>query len=180
MKLHVGSLNPTKVGAVANTVLLYEAIFPNAEVIGIDIPLEKFGHPKDIDEIVEGAVERAKASFTGCAYSFGIESGLFPVPHSLSGFMELQACAIYDGTKIHLGFAPAFEWPPAVTQMILQGEHDASAALRILGMTNEEKVGSVEGGAMGMLSDGRLTREEQIRSSIIAAMVQIEKKDWYL
>ena len=179
MKINIGSQNKTKVQAVIDTVKLYPKIFLNPEVIGLDIGLETFGHPKSLEEVVEGAIDRAKKAFQNCEYSFGIESGLFPVPHSNSGFMELQFCAIYDGKKIYLGTAPAFEWPKKVTEMILNNIADASAALKMLHMTEHEKVGATLGGAMGMLTDGRLTREEQIKTSIIAAMVQIEKVDLY-
>jgi len=180
MNISVGSKNQTKIQAVADTVLLYSAIFTEPYVVGIDLELVEFGHPKNLDQVVEGAVTRAKSAYINCAFSFGIESGLCRVLHSRSGFMEMQACAIYDGSNIHLGFAPAFEWPTEVTKLILEGELDGSAALRMLGITEEEKVGAVEGGAMGMLTYGRLTREEQIKTSIIAAMIQVERKDLYL
>jgi len=179
MKINVGSKNPTKVSAVADAAKLYPEILPNPEIEGIDVQVAELGHPKNLDEIIDGAIARAKAAFQDCTYSFGIESGLFEVPRSQSGYMELQACAIYDGTNIHLGFAPAFEWPKKVTELILGGQADGSSAFKIAGLTTHEKVGAVQGGAMGMLTGGRLTREDQIKSSILAAMIQIEHPEWY-
>jgi inosine/xanthosine triphosphatase len=179
MKINVGSQNATKVTAVMDTVKLYPEIFISPEVVGVDVALEVFGHPKSLEAIVEGAVLRAKAALRDSSYSFGIESGLFAVPHSLSGFMEIQACAIFDGKTVHLGFSSAFEWPKNVTELILKGEVDGSAALRILGITNHKKIGAMDGGIIGVLTKGRLTREKQIESSIISAMVQIEQKDLY-
>ena len=93
--------------------------------------------------------------------------------------MEQQFCAIYDGKNIYLGAATAFEWPRKVLGIILEGKVDASEAFRLLGITKHEKLGATKGGCMGMLSNGRLTREDQIKSSIIAAMIQIEKKELY-
>jgi non-canonical (house-cleaning) NTP pyrophosphatase len=49
----------------------------------------------------------------------------------------------------------------------------------VLGITEHEKVGAMTGGIMGMFTKGRLTREEQIKTSIISAMIQIEQKDLY-
>jgi inosine/xanthosine triphosphatase len=180
MKVNVGSQNQTKLDAVKDAIKLYPNVFSDSEVSGIDVKLEEFGHPKSLEEIVTGAIERAEGAFIDCDYSFGIESGLFEVPHSLSGYMEIQACAIYDGKNIHLGFSPAFEWPKKVTELILKNEADGSAALRLAGITEHDKVGAMSGGAMGMLTNGRLTREDQIKSSIISAMIQIEKRELYI
>jgi inosine/xanthosine triphosphatase len=180
MKVNVGSQNQTKLNAVADTLKLYPEIFIDLEVTGVAVIVDEFGHPKSLEETITGAIKRAKGSFQGCEYSFGIESGLFEVPYSLSGFMEIQACAIYDGKNIHLGFSPAFEWPRKVIELILSNKADGSAALRLAGVTDFEKVGAIDGGAMGLLTNGRLTREEQIKSSIISAMIQIERKELYL
>jgi inosine/xanthosine triphosphatase len=180
MKINVGSMNQTKIQAVTDAVRLYPESFRDVEVGGVEVNIEEFGHPKNIQEIVDGAIDRAKQAFKECEYSFGIESGLFPVPHSQSGYLEIQACAIYDGKKIYLGFAPAFEWPPKVTEMILNGKMDASKAFKELGFTEHEKLGAVRGGNINVLTRGRLTREEQVKQSIIVAMIQIDRAEWYV
>jgi inosine/xanthosine triphosphatase len=112
MKIYVGSKNEVKRKAVAETVKQYP-LFKDAEVVAFEVDVEIYGHPKGFEEINQGAMNRAKSAFTQCDYSFGIESGLIPVPHTKTGFMEITACAIYDGTNFHLGMSPAFEWPRA-------------------------------------------------------------------
>src|SRR6266436_10100524 len=111
MKINVGSKNRTKVQAVEDTVKLYPKLFHKPEVVGIDVKIDLFGHPKNIKETVEGAIERAKNAFTNCDYSFGLEGGLMEVPLSKTGFMEVGVCAVYDGKNTYLGLSPAFEWP---------------------------------------------------------------------
>jgi inosine/xanthosine triphosphatase len=180
MKINVGSMNQTKIQAVIDGVKLYPEIFRDAEVGGVEVKIEEFGHPKNLQEIVDGAIDRAKQAFKECNYSFGIESGLFAVPRSQSGYMELQACAIYDGKKIYLGLAPAFEWPTKVTELLLGGTMDASKAFKELGFTEHEKLGAVKGGNINLLTRGRLTREEQVKQSIIMAMIQIDRAEWYI
>jgi inosine/xanthosine triphosphatase len=145
MKINVGSKNKTKVQAVEDAVKLYPHLFPNPEIVGIDVNVPLFGHPKSIKETVEGAVARAKEAFNGCDYSFGIEGGLMEVPYTKTGFMEVGACAINDGKNIHLGLGPGYEWPPEVTHLILSGKADASQAFKQLGLTYQEKLGAVEG-----------------------------------
>jgi non-canonical (house-cleaning) NTP pyrophosphatase len=93
--------------------------------------------------------------------------------------METGACALYDGTTFHLGLAPSFEWPLTVTRMILNGEADASSAFKRLGLTEHEKLGAMDGGILGMLSDGTVSREDFSKTSILMAIIQINKKKMY-
>ncbi len=178
MKINVGSQNITKIESVKDAVKMYPGIFPDAEVFGVDVKIEQFGHPKNIQEVVEGAIERAKQAFDNADYSFGIESGLIGVPGSKSGFLETAACAIYDGRNIALGLSPAFEWPRKVTQLILNGM-DGSQAFKKSGLTEHEKAGSLPGGIVGILTKGRMPREDQTRYAIIMAMVQLEHPELY-
>jgi non-canonical (house-cleaning) NTP pyrophosphatase len=75
MKVGIGSKNKTKVSAVADLLKDYP-MFNGAEVFGVDVKIEQFGHPKSIDETVAGAVDRAKQAYIGNDYGFGLESGL--------------------------------------------------------------------------------------------------------
>jgi len=181
MRIHVGSKNITKLAAVRETVRLYPKLFPSPEVVGIDVAVEQFGHPKNMDETVAGAVERAKRAFLGSTYSIGLEGGLMKVPHTASGYLEVGACAVYDGKLFHIGFSPAFEFPSKVVKMILESEGgcDASEAFKRLGLTNEEKIGNVPGGIIGMLTDGRMSREDFSKYSIMMALVQLENSNLY-
>ena len=179
MKINVGSKNQTKVTAVKEAVALYPSLFPNPEVIGVDIDVELYGHPKNIEETVNGAIERAKKAFTNCDYSFGLEGGLLEVPLSKTGYMEVGVCAIYDGKNFHLGLSPAFEWPKSVTDLILSGKADASQAFKQLGLTTDEKLGAAKGGIIGFLTEGRLTREDFTRYSIIMALIHLEHPEHF-
>ncbi|MBI4262143.1 DUF84 family protein, partial [Candidatus Uhrbacteria bacterium] len=167
MKISVGSKNKTRLKAVIDAVVLYPKLFPNPEIIGVDTAIALYGHPISIKETVAGAVQRAKDAFHDCAYSFGLEGGLMEVPLSKSGFMEISVCAIYNGKAVHLGISPAFEWPKKVTDMVVKGIADASTAFKQLGLTQQEKLGAMEGGITGFLTHGRLTREASIVHSII-------------
>ena len=180
MKIHVGSQNKTKVQAVKDAVALYPHIFKDAEIVGVDVRVDLFGHPKTLKETIEGALTRAKHSFTpGCDFSFGLEGGLMEVPYTQTGFMEVGACVIYDGKRFHLGLSPAFEWPVKVNEMILAGKADASQAFKQLGLTHHEKLGNEAGGIVGYLTDQKLTREQFSLYSIIMAVIQLERPELY-
>ncbi|HSX09094.1 MAG TPA: DUF84 family protein [Candidatus Saccharimonadales bacterium] len=179
MKIHVGSTNKLKVKAVEDAVALYPKLFPKLEIVGIDVNVPLYGHPKNIQETVEGAIARAKDAFGDCDFSFGLEGGLIEVPYTKSGYMETGVCAIYDGHEIVLGLAPAYEWPKKVTELILSGEADGSQAFKQLGYTKHDKLGAVTGGISGVLTDGKMTRENFMMYSIIMALVQIDKAEMY-
>lgn len=179
MRIHVGSKNQIKIQAVTDAVLLYPTLFPDPEVVGIEVNVPEFGHPKNLEESVTGAMERAKNAFMDCEYSFGIEGGLLEVPFTQTGFMETNVCAVYDGNQCYIGLGPSFEWPKDVTDLIISGKADASKAFYELGLTKHEKLGAQKGGIVGVLTDGKITRESFIKYSIIMALVKLEKKEYY-
>ena len=176
MKLVVGSTNPTKVAAVEEIAKQYP-MFAGAEVRGLEVPVETFGHPKSLAETVDGAIHRAKSAFQDCDYGFGLESGLLPVPHSRTGFMEVTVCAIFDGERFYMGLSPGYEWPVKVTEIILQGL-DGSQAMREAGLTDHEKVGAAKG-AIDLLTNGKMNRTEFNVIAITMAMIQLENKAHY-
>ena len=179
MKISVGSQNKTKVAAVRDALALYPKLFPSPEIIGVDVVEKIFDHPIDLEKTVGGAIERARKSFSeGCSYSFGLEGGLMEVPHTKTGYMEVSVCAIYDGKNFLLGLSPACEWPENVTKLILSGEADASQAFKILGLTHHEKLGAEEGGIIGMLTAGRMTREDFMKYSVMMAIIQLERAEY--
>lgn len=177
MFINVGSRNTTKIASVAETIKDYP-MFAGAEVVGLDVPIELFGHPKNIGEIVSGAKARATAAFQNCDYSFGLESGLLAVPESTTGYMEVCVCAIFDGTRYHLGLSPGFEWPKKALELILAGR-DGSQAVREAGLTDHAKLGTAQG-VVGMLTKNRLDRTAQNKAAVIMALVQLENKEYYV
>jgi inosine/xanthosine triphosphatase len=179
MKIAVGSKNATKIQAVRDAVALYPELFPNAEVFGVDVVVEEFGHPKDLDQTISGAMDRAKQALGDCNYSFGLEGGLMVVPHTKSGYMEVGACVVYDGTRTAIGLSPGFEWPKGATELILSGAADGSQACKQLGLTQNEKIGANGGGVSGLLTNGRMPREDYTKYSIIMALIQMEKPELY-
>lgn len=177
MKINVGSKNKVKINAVKDALKLYPDLFKNPIIKGVDVNIQKFGHPKNFRETIDGAINRAKKSFNNCDYSIGSEGGLIKVHKTESGYMEINVCAVYNGSKTYIGLSPAFEWPVQVTKLILANKSDASLAFNQLGLTNSRKLGAQKGGIIGMLTNGRMTREDQIKYSIIMALIYLEKPD---
>lgn len=177
MKIGMGSKNKTKVEALKDVLKEY-SMFDGSEIIGVDIKVEEFGHPKNIDETVKGAIARAKQAYEGNDFGFGIEGGLMAIPYTKSGFVEVGVCAIFDGSQIHLGLSPALEWPKKAIDGILNKGLDGSQAMKVAGLTSHEKIGENEG-MIGMLTKGRMNRTQYNKLAIIMALTHLENPEHF-
>lgn len=177
MKVGVGSKNKTKVDAVRELLRDYP-MFSGALVEGVAVEVEEFGHPKSLQETVEGAINRAKQAYAGNDYGFGIEGGLMEVPHTKTGYMEVGACAIFDGEWVHLGLSPAVEWPAIVVDKIVHEGLDGSQAMRAAGLTADEKVGA-QRGMIHLFSKGRMDRTQFNAQAVMMALVHLENPELF-
>ncbi|MFA5163079.1 MAG: inosine/xanthosine triphosphatase [Patescibacteria group bacterium] len=173
MQINVGSKNPVKVQALEEILSDYPD-FKGAELTIVETPSGVSDQPKSLDETVQGAMNRAKNSFSNCQYSFGMESGLMAVPNTKSGYMDVCVCAIFDGEEYHLGLSSAWEAPKKVTEMMLREGLDMNDAAYRSGFTDNLKVGSAEG-LVGIMTKGRLTRKEYTKEAIRTALIHVEK-----
>lgn len=177
MKINIGSKNPQKIDALKEILMGYPD-FLNAQVVSKNISSGVSHQPKSLEETVDGAMKRAKNSFDGCDYSVGLESGLMKVPETKTGYMDVTACAIYDGKNFHLGLSSAFEYPIKVTKYVLEKDAELSDAFRDLGFTKKQKIGEEEG-IISVLTNGRLNRKEYTKQAIMTALIHLENKKLY-
>jgi len=177
MLVLVGSTNVTKIESVRAAFALHER-FKHADIQGVSVNNPEFGHPKSLEETVEGAMERAKQAFADCDYAIGIEGGLMAVPHSKTGFMEVGACAIFDGTAYHLGLSPAMEWPKVALDGILNKGLDGSQALKEAGLTDHDKIGTASG-IISLLTDGAVDRTMQNKLAVQMALSHLLHPELY-
>jgi len=174
MKITVGSTNPVKVAAVRDIIAEYPHL-AEAEIIGMDTPSGVSPQPKSLDETIQGAMNRAKAAFIEEGYGIGLESGLFAVPHTKSGYMDVCAAAIYDGQEFHLGLSSAWEFPDkAIMESIFAGDIEMNEAVHRAGLTDNKQVGSAEG-AIGLLTKGRLNRQEYTKQALRTALIHLDR-----
>lgn len=108
-----------------------------------------------------------------CSFGVGIEAGMYPVEEIQTKYMDASICAIYDGKNFYIGFSPSFEYPQTAVDRVLQGEeigymHD------IFGQTAKGRKG-----AIGVLTSGRVYRDELEEYAVIMALTKIVSKDIY-
>jgi len=174
MKIVVGSKNEVKVQAVAETITEYD-MFLRARIHSLEVPSDVADQPKSLEETIQGAKNRAQNAFDGCDYSFGIESGLMQVPHTKTGYMDVCACAIYDGETFHLGLSSCFEYPREVARLVFEEGLNISQAFNKAGLTSNEKLGAAEGG-IGILTKGRLDRKRYTKQAVRTALIHLENR----
>lgn len=162
MKVAVGSANPVKIKAVEN---VFTRVYGEASVEGVKVhpgvPSQPFG-----EETVTGAINRAKSAYAPEKFDLGvgIEAGLYKV----SGFtIDVQYCAIYDGSWLTLGCGSGFEYPSVVLGEVLAGKEVGDIMSRVAGI---EDLGEKQG-AIGFLSKGMLTRTQLTEQSVLMALI---------
>lgn len=177
MKINIGTKNPSKIDAVKDIINEYDFL-TGAEVLDFDVESGTSDQPKSMEETIRGAKNRAKNSFKDCSLSFGIESGLFAVKETKSGYMDFCVCAIYDGENYHLGFSSCFEFPKKVIDLVFSKGINISEAFKELGLTDHEYIGHADG-AIGILTKGKLTRKSYTKQAITNALIHLDNKGLY-
>lgn len=107
------------------------------------------------------------------SFGVGIEAGMYPVEEVETKFMDASICAIYDGKKYYIGFSPSFEYPQVAVDRVLQGEE--------LGYMHDIFGNTAKGrkGAIGVLTSGRVNRDELEEYAVIMALTKIVSKEVY-
>lgn len=176
LRIVVGTTNPAKLDAVREIIRDYPHLAA-AEIVGVKAASGVSEQPKSLDETIAGAMNRARGAFHDARYAIGIESGLFAVPHTKSGYMDVCVAAIYDGKEFHLGLSSAWEFPdPNITRLILDEGLDMSQAINKAGLTRSTTIGSEEG-AIGIMTRGRLDRKEYTKQALQMALIHIDTPD---
>jgi inosine/xanthosine triphosphatase len=165
MKVVVGSKNPVKLNATKNVL---ERIYSNIEVTTVDVDSEVPDQPFGLDQTIKGAINRAKNAYSDkYDISVGIESGLMETPYTLTGYIDLQWCAIFDGDKITIGVSSGFEYPPEVIMEVLNGVEVGDVMDKVTGV---QELGQKKG-AVSYLSHDMLNRTENTEQCVLTAMI---------
>ncbi len=173
MKVVVGSKNPVKINAARNVLL---KIYGEVNVTGVEVDSEVPPQPFGKDETIQGAVNRAKNAYSNdFDLSIGIESGLMEIMNSITGYIDLQWCAVFDGEEITLGVSSGFEYPPIVINEVLKGVEVGDVMDKVTGVDNLGQ----KAGAVSYLSKGLLDRTENTEQCILTAMIPRMNEEIY-
>jgi inosine/xanthosine triphosphatase len=170
MKVHVGTRNSLKVRAVREA---FAAVFAgdDLEVIGVavdgGVPPQPFG-----DEVVLGAITRARGALREADYGVGIEAGLVRFP-GYDGYLSVQFCAVIDRSgRLTVGHGPGYALPQDVLDRLMEGSTLNREMSRLSGIPDiKEKIG-----AIGVLSSGRIDRLSITREAVLMALIPRNKE----
>ena len=168
MLITVGSKNPNKIQAVREGFTLFPR-FVHAEFQAFDARSGVSDQPMGLEEILTGARQRAEHAFSGCQVSAGLESGLIPVPRSRNGYMNVSACAIYDGATHYTGLGPAFELPRQIIDLVVGQGLELDEAIFRSGFSSNPRIGYSEG-IIGMLTGGVISRKDYLVPAVTMAL----------
>ncbi len=164
VRIVVGSTNPTKVEGAK---LAFQQYYRDVEVEAVEVktavPPQPFG-----EDTIKGAIERAEKSYgEKFDFSVGIEAGLFPFSYTITGYIDFQVAAVYDGEICTIGFGPGFEFPRRVVEEATSGREVGEVMSRITGIENIGK----KQGAVYFLSKGAISRVELSRLCVTMALI---------
>ncbi|BEU04376.1 non-canonical purine NTP phosphatase [Agarivorans sp. OAG1] len=169
----VGSRNPVKVRAVAKALAMY---YPDAEIDcqGIDAPSQVPEQPITTQQTRDGAVNRLRYCQQHQAADFyaAIEGGVDMFEDGPATFAYV---AIARGEHLSVGRGANMPLPPSVYQALEQGEELGPLMDKLFNTKNIKQ----KGGAIGLLTNGLATREDNYVHALILALVQFAHKELF-
>jgi inosine/xanthosine triphosphatase len=176
MKVLVGSVNPVKIAAVQD---VFEPYFPGAEVEGVETPSGVPAQPVG-EETFTGAENRARTllAFSDeqgleAEFCVGLEGGIAQYHDRWFAFGVI---CIADATgRLGFGVSPLFELPPGVVDDLLEGSELGHVMDRLAGEYNTKQ----RGGAVGILTGGRITRRELYAQGVAMALIPFLNEEMY-
>jgi inosine/xanthosine triphosphatase len=163
MKIAVGSTNPVKVEAVR---VMARRVWPDVEVVTMDVPSGVSAMPMSDEETLAGARNRARAArqAAGADLGVGLEGGVNQEPFGLA--LHGWAVVVDGNGREGIGGGARLPLPQAIARRVLAGEELGSVMDDILGDHNVKQ----KGGAVGALTAGLVLRQETFAVAVAYAL----------
>lgn len=169
MKIVVASLNPVKLRAVDTA---FSDMLPedSIDVVGVEVSSGVADQPMTDDETRLGARNRAKnamAAQPDAEFWVGLEGGIETVGDDLMTFAWMSVRR--SNGKRGEARTVTLTLPPQIHTLIDSGMELGDANDEVFGTINSKH----EGGAFGLLTEGRYTRESVYVEALTVALVPI-------
>ena len=170
----VGSENPVKINCVTHAVSEFWNEF---KVVGTSTDSQVSAQPKSETEMYTGALNRARQSLEKISeanFGVGIEGGIVDTEFGMWAFASI---VIIDRNQhVSEGQSGRFKLPEGVAQLIRQeGLELGEADDRFFGRENSKQ----NEGAIGILSDGKITRLDLYKPAVIFALLPFIHPEYY-
>ena len=166
VRVIVASGNPVKIGAAREA---FATVFPDAalDVAGIEVDSGVGDQPDSDANTRRGARERARrasAAVPGADFWVGVEGGVDSYDTQLMAFAWMAVMG--PRGDISEARSATLPLPPAVKELVDGGMELGEANDRVFATVNSKQ----GGGAYGLLTDGRYTREGIYAQTLIIAL----------
>lgn len=170
----VGSENPVKINCVSQAVAEF---WPTTRVVGTSTDSRVSAQPKSEHEMYTGARNRAEQALeqiSAAHYGVGIEGGIVD---DEDGMWAFAVVVIVDrNDRVSEGQTGRFKLPEGVARLIREEGLELGAADdRFFGRQNSKQ----NEGAIGILSDGKITRLELYKPAVIFALLPFLHPEYY-
>ena len=170
----VGSENPVKINCVTQAVAEFWNEF---KVVGVNTDSQVSAQPKTEAEMYTGALNRARHSLgkiSEANFGVGIEGGIVDAE---SGMWAFAVIVIADRHhRISEGQTGRFKLPEGVAQLIREeGLELGEADDRFFERENSKQ----KEGAIGILSDGKITRLDLYKPAVVFALLPFIHPKYY-
>jgi inosine/xanthosine triphosphatase len=170
----VGSKNPAKTLGAKNVFL---AFFPGSSFVEVDTRTVARAQPMGMDQVVEGALARAKFALAEGRADFGVgvEAGIIPVTTDES--VNLQIAVVVD-KKGHsgMGFSSGFVIPASFLEKMQKEGAELDRYSHEL--TRAEKI-TEEEGIVYHLTKGRTSRLQMTEQGVSMALIPWLNRETY-
>jgi inosine/xanthosine triphosphatase len=161
----IGSRNPAKIEAVRAGAAL---VLDDIDVISVDVDSGVRAQPFGDEEMIAGALQRARAALTAEAaahYGIGLEGG---VSELAEGLFATAWCVAVDRAG-QAGYASAghFQLPQRVADLVRDGMELGHADDVVFGRSNS-KHGE---GSIGLLTAGKIVRAQYYAPAVVRALI---------
>jgi len=174
LKFVVGSTNPVKIDCVLAAARLF---WPQSEADGVETESGVGHQPVSDEEMRTGALNRARRALAEMAeadFGVGIEGGVLDGPEGM--WVYAWVAIINPQNRIGWGQSGRFLLPAPVATLIRDGMELGHADDLFFRRQNSKQ----KDGAVGILSNGRITRLQLYQPAVTFALFPFLHPDFYL
>ena len=171
MKIAVGSVNPVKIDSVKNAI---GDKIKNVVVEGIEVNSSVSDQPMSDEETKNGAEERAVKvlELSRADIGVGLEGGVYV--EDSRAWNTVWCCVVDKKGKKEYVNGLKFVLPTKIEREILKGGEMGPVMDKLIGSKDIKK----KQGAIGVMTDGWISREECYRNLVKIALGRLLSKEW--
>lgn len=171
-KISIGSKNPVKIAAVENVV---KKIWPDVEIIAVEVSHGISEQPTSDDEAIEGATNRAKLSLqkTNADLGIGLEGCTIDTKYGM--FLSGWVVAVDKNGEVGIGCGGRLLLPEKVASEVRNGKELGPVMDEFVGDHNTKQ----KQGAVGILTNGLIPRTAAFEKSVTYALTKFINPNYY-